>query len=139
MVRKARKAYACLGGKYPHSESIVPGGVSVTPDIQHFENYKSTLKVFADYSEQTAAVWDDIFDFMLEADFRYADVGRSDASMVDFGQWDHEEIYDGSYQNCDVWGEKRWSTPRRCDKRPAGQYKTFRNQRRAGRIHRSFL
>ena len=31
MVRIARNAYAILGGKYPHSESIVPGGVTFIP------------------------------------------------------------------------------------------------------------
>ncbi|MGI9274950.1 MAG: nickel-dependent hydrogenase large subunit [Endozoicomonas sp.] len=111
MVRKARKAYACLGGKYPHSDSIVPGGVTITPEVSSFEDYKSTLKPFGSYSEQTIALWNDIFDFMLEANPRFEDVGRSAASMVDFGQWDHEDVYDSSYQNCDEWGEQRWSTP----------------------------
>ena len=31
--------------------------------------------------------------------------------MVDFGQWDHEDYYDASYENGNTWGEKRWSTP----------------------------
>ena len=31
--------------------------------------------------------------------------------MLDFGQWDHEDYYDGRYVNCDAWGDKRWSTP----------------------------
>ena len=42
---------------------------------------------------------------------RYKDVGCIPATMVDFGQWDHEDYYDASYENCNEWGEKRWSTP----------------------------
>jgi hydrogenase large subunit len=31
--------------------------------------------------------------------------------MLDFGQWDHPDYYDGRYEHCDGWGQKRWSTP----------------------------
>ena len=111
MIKTARKAYAVLGGKYPHSESIIPGGVTITPSLEQIETYLKTLAPFTDYSAQTIAIWDDIFDFMLTVNPLYEDVGKSPASMVDFGQWDHEQYYDGSYANCDAWGEQRWSTP----------------------------
>jgi len=111
MASLARKAYILLGGKYPHSESIVPGGVSITVDADKLKAFKVTLAPFAVYSQKTAAIWDDIFDFLLAAEPRYQDLGRSPASMLDFGQWDHPEYYDASYQNCDSWGKKRWSTP----------------------------
>jgi len=111
MIRTARKAYAELGGKYPHSESIVPGGVSITPSLEKIAGYLKILEPFTAYTEQTIAIWDDIFDFMLTQNPEYEEVGKSSASMVDFGQWDHDEYYDGSYAHCDQWGEKRWSTP----------------------------
>jgi hydrogenase large subunit len=111
MIRKARNAYTCLGGKYPHSESIIPGGVSIDPQIDSFTRFKDILTAFTDYSRKTIAVWDDIFDFLLDADQRYEEIGKSPATMVDFGQWDNEEFYDGTYRNSDKWGEMRWSTP----------------------------
>jgi hydrogenase large subunit len=111
MIKTARKAYAVLGGKYPHSESIVPGGVTITPNLEQINSYIKTLDSFTDYTAQTIAIWDDIFDFMLAENPLYEQVGKSEASMVDFGQWDHDEYYDGSYANCDQWGEQRWSTP----------------------------
>ncbi|NOX43675.1 MAG: nickel-dependent hydrogenase large subunit [Gammaproteobacteria bacterium] len=111
MVSLARKAYILLGGKYPHSESIIPGGVSITVDADKLEAFKTTLDPFAAYSQKTAAIWDEIFDFLLTANPRYQELGRSPASMLDFGQWDHPEHYDASYQHCDSWGKKRWSTP----------------------------
>ncbi|MCI0655395.1 MAG: nickel-dependent hydrogenase large subunit [Methylococcaceae bacterium] len=111
MIQTARKAYAALGGKYPHSESIIPGGVTLRPTSGTLDVYRNILDSFTNYTQQTIAIWDDIFDFMLSAESRYEDLGRTDATLVDFGQWDHEEFYDGSYDRCDQWGEKRWSTP----------------------------
>jgi hydrogenase large subunit len=111
MVRIARKAYAILGGKYPHSESIVPGGVSFLPSLAALEAFNDTLQPFYDFSKKTIALWNDLFDFLLRENPAYADVGRTSANMVDFGQWDHHQYYDASYANCDLWGEHRWSTP----------------------------
>jgi hydrogenase large subunit len=69
------------------------------------------LQPFAAYSQKAAAIWDDIFNFMLHANPRYEELGKSSASMLDFGQWDHPDYYDGRYESCDAWGQKRWSTP----------------------------
>jgi hydrogenase large subunit len=111
MVSLARQAYALLGGKYPHSESIIPGGVSISVDAEKLTQFKNMLQPFAIYSQKTAAIWDDIFDFMLHANPLYEALGRSPASMLDFGQWDHPDYYDGRYETCDNWGQNRWSTP----------------------------
>ncbi|MFC5741622.1 nickel-dependent hydrogenase large subunit [Dyella tabacisoli] len=111
MAARARQAYTLLGGKYPHSESIVPGGVALPADAAKLAEFSAVLQPFAAYSQKTAAVWDDVFDFLLEAEPRYAELGRAPASMLDFGQWDHPDYYDGSYARCDMWGARRWSTP----------------------------
>ncbi|MBL4674375.1 MAG: nickel-dependent hydrogenase large subunit [Arenicella sp.] len=111
MVGAARQAYIILGGKYPHSESIIPGGVSVSLDQDKIRHFCEKIAPFLKYTEQSTAIWDDVFQFMLDANPAYEDLGRTKASMLDFGQWDNEEYYDGKYQNCDTWGEKRWSTP----------------------------
>ena len=111
MVSLARQAYILLGGKYPHSESIIPGGVTMTADAHKLGHFSEMLQPFMHYSQKAAAIWDDIFDFMLSANPRYEDLGRSDASLLDFGQWDHPDHYDGRYQTCDIWGQHRWSTP----------------------------
>jgi len=111
MVRSARKAYAILGGKYPHSESIVPGGVTFLPTLAELDAFNEKLQPFYDFSKKTIALWNDLFDFLLRENPAYADVGRTSANMVDFGQWDHHQYYDASYANCDLWGDHRWSTP----------------------------
>ena len=111
MVSLARQAYTLLGGRYPHSESIVPGGVTINVDAEKLAQFKRVLRPFILYSQKTAALWDDIFDFMLGANPRYEELGLAAASMLDFGQWDHPDYYDGRYENCDRWGQQRWSTP----------------------------
>jgi len=111
MVARARRAYSLLGGKYPHSESIIPGGVTIQANAEIIRQFREILQPFIAYSHKTAAVWDDVFDFLLDANPLYEELGRAPASMLDFGQWDHPDYYDGTYLNSDIWGRKRWSTP----------------------------
>lgn len=111
MVALARQAYTLLGGKYPHSESIIPGGVTIHVDADKLAQFKRMLCPFILYSQKAAALWDDIFDFMLCANPRYEELGLAAASMLDFGQWDHPDHYDARYEHCDRWGQQRWSTP----------------------------
>lgn len=111
MAGLARQAYSLLGGKYPHSETIVPGGVTLTVDANLLQQFRQCLHIFAEFSRRAASIWDDVFDFLLAANPRYEAVGQAPASLLDFGQWDHPEHYDASYQNCNAWGQARWSTP----------------------------
>jgi len=111
MMRLARSAYTVLGGKYPHSESICPGGVSLTLCAEQLDAFVNKLAPFIDYGRRCARIWDDITDFFYACNPAFRDLGRAPGNMIDFGQWDHEEYYDATYANCDVWGEKRWSTP----------------------------
>lgn len=111
MVSLARQAYSLLGGKYPHSESIIPGGVTINATQETLVQFSQLLEPFIIYSQKTAAIWDDIFDFMLDANPAYENLGRNNVSLLDFGQWDHPDYYDGRYEHCDLWGQKRWSTP----------------------------
>ncbi|MBK7828221.1 nickel-dependent hydrogenase large subunit [Nannocystis sp.] len=111
MVRVAREAYAVIGGKYPHSESIVPGGVALALSEQKLDDFFHKLRPFVDYSKRCIAIWNEIFDFLAVANPAYRHLGEGPATMIDFGQWDNEDVYDASYANCDTWGESRWSTP----------------------------
>jgi len=111
MTRVAREAYVLLGGKYPHPETIVPGGVTTTISTNTLTEFYMKIQNFFDYSKKVIGIWDDIFDFLYDCDARYLDCGRLPATMLDNGQWDHEDHYDATYANCNAWGEKRWSTP----------------------------
>jgi hydrogenase large subunit len=111
MTRVAREAYVLLGGKYPHPETIIPGGVTTTITTTTFNEFYLRIQEFFDYSKKVVGIWDDLVDFFYGCDARYCDCGRLPATMVDLGQWDHEDHYDATYANCNSWGEHRWSTP----------------------------
>jgi hydrogenase large subunit len=111
MTRVAREAYVLLGGKYPHPETIIPGGVTTTLTPTTFNEFYVKLSPFFDYAKKCIAIWDDVYDFMYECNPDYKHCGELPATMVDFGQWDHEDHYDATYANANEWGEQRWSTP----------------------------
>jgi hydrogenase large subunit len=111
MTRVAREAYVVLGGKYPHPETIVPGGVSTTLSLQAFNEYYMRLQKLFDYSKKVAAIWDDLTEFFYAQNPLYKKCGERPIHMAELGLWDDPEAYDASFENCDSWGEKRWSTP----------------------------
>lgn len=111
MTRVAREAYVVIGGKYPHPQSVVPGGISVTVSITTLNEVYSRLVKFFDYGQKTTGIWDDVFDFFLESNPEYAKCGIRPATMIDTGVWDRPDSYDATFENCDKWGNDRWSTP----------------------------
>ena len=111
MTRVAREAYVLLGGKYPHPETVIPGGVTTTITAMTFNEFYLKIAEFLDYSKKCIGIWDDVYDFFYECDPRFKECGALPATMIECGQWDHEDYYDATYENCNEWGEKRWSTP----------------------------
>ena len=111
MTRVAREAYVLIGGKYPHPETVVPGGMSTTVNITTFNEIYVRLSKFFDYAKKVAPFWDDLVGFFYDADPRYKRVGARDANLIDAGIWDDPEAYDASYARCNEWGERRWATP----------------------------
>lgn len=111
MTRVAREAYVLIGGKYPHPQTIVPGGMSVTFSNSTFNEAYTRLVTFFDYSKRLVAIWDDLIDFFYDVNPDYRKVGARPANMIDLGQWDDHDAYDATYENSDAWGERRWATP----------------------------
>ncbi len=111
MTRVAREAYVLIGGKYPHPQTVVPGGVAVTVNLTVMNELFMRLQKFFDYSRKVVAIWDDVFDFFLECNSAYEKCGYRPATMADTGVWDHPDNYDATYENCDTWGKARWATP----------------------------
>jgi hydrogenase large subunit len=110
-TRLSREMVVLLTGKYPHPENVVPGGVSTTLTLQTLNEFHSRLGKIFDYAQRMLAVWDDIPAFFYEADERYQFVGYRPTNHIDPGYWDDPYAYDATYENCNAWGEKRWSTP----------------------------
>ncbi len=111
MTRVAREAYVLIGAKYPHPETVIPGGMSTTVSLTVFNEVFARLRQLFDYCKKTVAIWDDICDFFYDVNPEYKKVGARPASMIDSGIWDDPFSYDASYERCDEWGERRWSTP----------------------------
>lgn len=111
ITRVAREAYVHIGSKYPHPETVIPGGMSTTVSLTVFNQMYSPMLQLFDFSKKVVAVWDDLCDFFYEANPEYAKVGTRPANLIDPGIWDDPYCYDASYQRCNEWGERRWATP----------------------------
>lgn len=111
MTRVAREAYVVIGSKYPHPETVIPGGMSTTVNLTVLNEYYQRLQQFFDYSRKVVAIWDDLTEFFYDVDPRYREAGKRRANLIDPGIWDDPEAYDASYENCNAWGERRWATP----------------------------
>jgi len=111
MSRVAREAYVLIGGKYPHPQTIVPGGVSATIDPSDLNMMLLRVVRFLDYVQRTVAIWNDVVDFFYEAEPRYREFGAGPMNFIDLGQWDDPFAYDASFESAAAWGERRWATP----------------------------
>lgn len=111
MTRVAREAYVLICGKYPHPQTIVPGGMSSTITLTVMNEMFVRLSQFFDYSKKIATIWDDITEFFYEANPAYRQVGQRRANLIDTGIFDHPDAYDATYKNANAWGERRWATP----------------------------
>ncbi|MEP6476444.1 MAG: nickel-dependent hydrogenase large subunit [Actinomycetota bacterium] len=110
-TRLSREMFVILAGKYPHPQTVVPGGVSSTISLQTLNEYHAKLGRIFDYAQRMLAVWNDIPEFFYDCDERYQQVGARPSNLIDPGFWDDPFSYDAKYENCDEWGERRWSTP----------------------------
>ncbi len=110
-TRLSREMFVILAGKYPHPQTVVPGGVSSTLTLQSLNEYHAKLGRIFDYAQRMLAVWNDIPEFFYECDERYRQVGYRPTNMIEPGFWDDPYAYDAKYENCNDWGERRWSTP----------------------------
>ena len=110
-TRVAREAYVLIGGKYPHPQTVVPGGVSTTIDTSDLNEIMLRVVEYFDYGRKTVAVWNEICDFFYEVNPKYRDIGTRPANMIEPGQWDDPYAYDGNFANADEWGRHRWAPP----------------------------
>jgi hydrogenase large subunit len=111
MTRVIREAYVLLGGKYPHPETVIPGGVTTTVSLSTFNEIYSRLLQFIDYAKKAVAIWDALCDFFYAANPLYRQLGTRPKNLADPGIWDDPEAYDATYAHCTAWGERRWATP----------------------------
>ena len=110
-TRRAREMTVLVWAKYPHPQTIVPGGISATVTAQTLNEYQTRLAYFMDYSKKMISIWNDVYDFLYEVEPRFHDVGKRPINLIDLGIWEYHEGYDASYKNASAWGDRRWATP----------------------------
>lgn len=110
-TRPPREAYALLYGKYPHPQTVVPGGLSTTISLKELNETHNRIVRTIDFAKKGVFIWNDLTEFFYEADPKYKEVGSRPKNLIDTGIWDDPFAYDGSYENCAEWGERRWATP----------------------------
>src|SRR5215213_6993607 len=111
MTRVAREAYVLIGGKYPHPQTVVPGGISATIDITDLNEIHLRIVKFFDYGQRVVAIYDDLVEFFYQANPQYRQVGSRPRNLIETGQWDDPFAYDGTYENLDAWSRQRWAPP----------------------------
>src|SRR3989304_4331214 len=111
VTRRAREMCVLVWGKYPHPQTIVPGGISTTITTQTLNEYQIRLFGLPHHSKRMALIWDHISEFLYAANPGFHRIGSRPKSFIDLGIWEHHEAYDATYANADKWGEARWATP----------------------------
>src|SRR5262245_25862317 len=94
MTRVAREAYVLIGGKYPHPQTVVPGGISATIDLSDLNEIHLRIAKFFAYGRKVVAVYDDLIEFFYEANPQYRQVGSRPKNLIETGQWDDPFAYD---------------------------------------------
>ena len=80
--KKANKASAIFGGKFPHATAIFPGGCTQDPNIDHISSYQSLISDVKDFIHQKY-----IPDILAVAgEFpEYWEIGQSKGGFLSFG------------------------------------------------------
>jgi hydrogenase large subunit len=110
-TRGPREAYSILYGKYPHPQTVVPGGLSTSVDMRKLNETHNRIIRAIDFGKKGVFIWDDLTQFFYDADPKYKEVGARAKNLIDCGIWDDPFAYDATYENLADYGLRRWATP----------------------------
>jgi hydrogenase large subunit len=110
-TRGPREAYSILYGKYPHPQTVVPGGLSTSVDMRKLNETHNRIIRAIDFGKKGVHIWDDLTQFFYDADPKYKEVGARPKNLIDCGIWDDPFAYDATYENLAEYGLRRWATP----------------------------
>ncbi len=109
MAKIGRKMASLLGGKHPHVNSFVPGGVAKTIAATDLEMFAAMLAQQIAFSKELIAAFDDLINFLI--DMNYDNVGVREANLISYGVYEDPYAYNAKYEDMTKWGEKRRVTP----------------------------
>lgn len=108
--RRVMEMINVMYGKFPHPSVPAPGAVARTISWANFTEYYTRLYMSVDYVKQVCALWDDLVDFLYEADPRFAELGEGPANFIQAGAWDDVTI-PYTYDSLDTIGRNRLAKP----------------------------
>ena len=97
LLRTARELTAMLFGKYPHPSTLYPGGSGLNADKEFFTQVLGRVNQLLDFAKRVLALWNDVVDFLLEAEPRFKQAGATPANFLSAGLWDDPAAYDASF------------------------------------------
>ena len=110
-TRVAREAYVLIGGKYPHPQTVVPGGVTTTIDTSDLNEIMLRMIQYFDYGRKVIAVWNDICDFFYEVNPKYRDIGTAAEEHARAGPVGRPLRLRRHVQEHGRVGPQRWAPP----------------------------
>ncbi|MCI0388272.1 MAG: nickel-dependent hydrogenase large subunit [Acidobacteria bacterium] len=111
LTRTACEVATLVFGKYPHPSSIFPGGVGIEANREIFNQVLGRINRLIDYAKKVTAIWDDLVNFFYRVDARYRRAGELSTNLLSAGMWDDPTSYNARFDSCNVWSEKRLTTP----------------------------
>lgn len=114
VARIPYQMYAIVLGKYPHPQSMVPGGVSTmmsNTTVSGVHDYVVRLLSLVDPAKRVAVLITDLLDFCEASIPQMNEVGTGPLNFIDSGLWDDPEGYDSSWEGLTSRGERRWAAP----------------------------
>lgn len=103
------KMASILGGKHPHVQTFVPGGIAKTVTVDDLEAFYALLAQEVAFTKELVPVFDDLLDFL--AGVGMDKIGQTPVNLVSYGTYDDPLAYDGAYENMSSWAEKRAISP----------------------------
>lgn len=111
MLRLTREIATLLFGKYPHPTTLFPGGIGLVVDKEFFAQILSRVNTLLDFTKRATALWNDLVNFLYEAEPGYRYAGVTLLNFLSCGFGDDPAVYDASFANVGHWGEQRRLTP----------------------------
>ncbi len=109
LAKMGRKMAALFGGKHPHVNSLIPGGVAKTVTATDLEMFSSMLAQHVAFTKEFVFAFDDLLDFVLAMGYEKA--GSREMNLLSFGAHDDLYAYTGKYEDLSKWGIKRKISP----------------------------
>lgn len=113
VARIPYEMYALIGGKYPHPETIVPGGMATTMShttVGKIHDYVVRLLSLVDPAKRIVMMIVDLLDWLASVP-GLSDIGVGPKNFIDSGMWDDPEPYDHTWAGLSARSKTRWAAP----------------------------